>query len=157
MLHTIKKLISSSLPGDTGNNHGERKHGRELAAVALFVEVLKSDYEYKDEEWAAVRRSISEIFDLDADEIEAVTALAEEEVDNAVSLYGFTRIINDEFSSDEKNRIVEMLWRIALADGVIDKHEHHIMRKIASLLHIPHKDYIHAKQRARLHMSGRTA
>jgi uncharacterized tellurite resistance protein B-like protein len=155
MLHTIKKLITSSLPGDTSNSASEREHKRELAAVALFIEVLRSDYEYKDEEWAAVRASIREIFNLSDDEIATITTLAEEEVENSVSLYGFTRIVNDEFDAGEKNRIIEMLWRIALADGVIDKHEHHVMRKIASLLHIPHKDYIHAKQQARLHMRGR--
>jgi uncharacterized tellurite resistance protein B-like protein len=155
MLHTIKKLITSSLPGDASVTASEREHKRELAAVALFIEVLRSDYEYKDEEWAAVRASIKEIFNLSDDEIATVTTLAEEEVENSVSLYGFTRIVNDEFDAGEKNRIIEMLWRIALADGVIDKHEHHVMRKIASLLHIPHKDYIHAKQQARLHMRGR--
>ena len=126
-------------------------HKKQMAAAALFIEVLKSDFEHRDEEWATVESSLCELFDLSSDEIAQITALAEEEVHNAVSLQGFTRCINDNYANEEKLKIVEMLWRVVLADGVINKHENHIMRKIGSLLYIPHKDYVRAKQRARLH------
>ena len=127
------------------------KHKKQMAAAALFIEVLKSDFEHRDEEWAAVELSLRELFDLSSDEIAQITALAEEEVHNAVSLQGFTRCINDNYTNEEKLRIVEMLWRVVLADGVINKHENHLMRKIGALLYIPHKDYVRAKQQARLH------
>ena len=126
-------------------------HKKQMAAAALFIEVLKSDFEHRDEEWATVESSLRELFDLSNDEITQITALAEEEVNSAVSLHGFTRCINENYSNEEKLTIVEMLWRVALADGVIDKHENHIMRKIGALLYIPHKDYVRAKQQARLH------
>jgi uncharacterized tellurite resistance protein B-like protein len=126
-------------------------HKKQMAAAALFIEVLKSDFEHRDEEWATVESSLRELFDLSSDEITQITALAEEEVHNAISLQGFTRCINDNYSNEEKLRIVEMLWRVVLADGVINKHENHIMRKIGALLYIPHKDYVRAKQQARLH------
>jgi uncharacterized tellurite resistance protein B-like protein len=128
-------------------------HKKQMAAAALFIEVLKSDFEHRDEEWATVESSLRELFDLSSDEITQITALAEEEVHNAISLQGFTRCINDNYSNEEKLRIVEMLWRVVLADGVINKHENHIMRKIGALLYIPHKDYVRAKQQARLHRS----
>jgi len=130
-------------------------HNKQMAAAALFIEVLKSDYQHRDEEWTAVETALIELFELSNDEISQITALAEEEVHNATSLNGFTRCINDHYSNEEKVKIIEMLWRIALADGVIDKHENHIMRKIGALLYIPHKDYVHAKQQARLHREKR--
>ena len=133
---------------DSLDNSDHKKH---MAAAALFIEVLKSDYEHRDEEWAAVETALYELFGLSGDEIAQITNLAEEEVHNATSLQGFTRCINEQYSSEEKVKIIEMLWRIVLADGVIDKHENHIMRKIGALLYIPHKDYVRAKQQARLH------
>jgi uncharacterized tellurite resistance protein B-like protein len=45
--------------------------------------------------------------------------------------------------------VVEYLWQVAFADGRLDAHEQHFMRKIADLLYIPHADYVAAKQRAR--------
>ena len=126
-------------------------HKKQMAAAALFVEVLKSDYEHREEEWVAIESALSELFNLSSDDIAQITALAEEEVHNATSLNGFTRCVNDHYSNEEKIKLVEMLWRIALADGVIDKHENHIMRKIGALLYIPHKDYVRAKHQARLH------
>jgi uncharacterized tellurite resistance protein B-like protein len=50
----------------------------------------------------------------------------------------------------ERITLIEMLWRVAWADKVLSDHEQHMMRKISSLLYIPHKDYIAAKQRARI-------
>ncbi len=133
------------------DNSETAAHKRQLAAAALFIEVLKSDDQQRDEEWAAVELALKDVFGLDDEEIRSITALAEQEVSNAVSLHGFTSCINKSYSAAEKVILVEMLWRIALADGVIDKHENHIMRKIAALLYIPHKDYVRAKQQARLH------
>jgi uncharacterized tellurite resistance protein B-like protein len=37
-----------------------------------------------------------------------------------------------------------------MADGHLDAHELHLMRKIADLLYIGHADYVAAKQRARV-------
>jgi len=39
---------------------------------------------------------------------------------------------------------------VAMADGHLDAHELHLMRKIADLLYVGHADYVAAKQRARL-------
>ena len=37
----------------------------------------------------------------------------------------------------EKQRVVEMLWQVALADRRLDKHEDHLVRRIAELLYVP--------------------
>jgi len=151
MFKQITTFFESTMLVTVTDDASNDLHRQQMAAAALFIEVLKSDYEYLDEEWATVESSLRELFDLSNEEISEITTLAEEEVNNAVSLQGFTRCINENYSNEEKLRIVEMLWRVALADGVINEHENHLMRKIGSLLYIPHKDYIRAKQQARLH------
>jgi uncharacterized tellurite resistance protein B-like protein len=50
---------------------------------------------------------------------------------------------------DQKVRIVELLWTVAFADSHQDKHEEHLIRRIADLLHVSHKDFIAAKFKAR--------
>lgn len=150
MLKRITAFFESTMSFTASDGADKAEHKKQMAAAALFIEVLKSNYEHRDEEWAAIETALSELFDLSSDEIAQITELAEEEVHNATSLNGFTRCINDHYNNEEKIILVEMLWRVALADGVIDKHENHIMRKIGALLYMPHKDYVRAKQQARL-------
>ena len=37
------------------------------------------------------------------------------------------------------------LWRVAYADGKLDKYEENIIRRIADLIHIRHSEYIKCK------------
>jgi uncharacterized tellurite resistance protein B-like protein len=37
------------------------------------------------------------------------------------------------------------MWKVAYADGELDKHEENIIRRIADLLHIRHSEYIRCK------------
>jgi uncharacterized tellurite resistance protein B-like protein len=46
---------------------------------------------------------------------------------------------------DERARIVGMLWKVSSADGHIDAHEEHLVRKVADLLYVPHARFIQAK------------
>ena len=89
-------------------------------------------------------------FDLDSAQLDTLIALAEQEARQASGYYQFTSLINKTCDVAQKIRTVENLWLVALADGHLDAHELHLMRKIANLLYISPGDYIAAKQRARI-------
>ena len=74
--------------------------------------------------------------------------LAEQEARQASGYYQFTSLINKNCNADQKVRIIENMWHVAMSDGHISAHENHLMRKIADLLYIGHADYITAKQHA---------
>ena len=44
----------------------------------------------------------------------------------------------------EERYLIEQLWDIAYADGVIDKYEEAAIRKVSELLYVPHSDFIKA-------------
>ena len=50
---------------------------------------------------------------------------------------GFTTLINQNWSETERVNLMEKMWRVVYADGRLDDHELHLMRKIQRLLHIP--------------------
>ena len=52
-------------------------------------------------------------------------------------------------SEVEKLRVLEMLWQVALADEHLDRHEDHLIRRVAELLYIPHRDMIRVRNRVR--------
>ena len=71
--------------------------------------------------------------------------LADARADAAVSLQEFTREIHETLGIKEKLRILEMLLNVALADGRLDKHERHLLGKVADLLYVPRADYVTLK------------
>jgi len=120
-----------------------------LATAALLIEAVKADDSISEEELVTLREGLEKRFGIDAAETETLIRLAEEETAEAVSLYGFTSLINKGFKYDEKKGIIELLWKVVYADSVLEKHEEHLVRRIADLLQVSHKDFIEAKLRVK--------
>ncbi|MFN3564627.1 MAG: TerB family tellurite resistance protein [Burkholderiaceae bacterium] len=129
-------------------------HGIELATAALLVEVVRIDRDTTPAEREAVLRAVHEKFGLSGAEADALIALAEDEVRRATDYYQFTSLINRRFTQAQKERVIELMWRVAYADAKLSAHELHLMRKIAGLLHVPDDAYIAAKLRAKEHARG---
>jgi len=121
-----------------------------MATAVLLMEVARADHDIKDEEREAVRRIIENYYSVSPEQARELAAAAENAADDTTSLFPFTRLITSECSMDDRIRIVRMLWEVSCADGHIDAHEEHLVRKVADLLYVPHKQFI----RTRLQESG---
>ena len=121
---------------------------RRHAVATLLVEIARADFEIDPSERIAIRRMLGAAYGLDAESAQALVAGAERSVEESVSLYEFTRRLNDEATPEDKVEIIEMLWRVAFADGRLDKYEEHLIRKAADLLYVPHRRFIRAKLKA---------
>ena len=49
---------------------------------------------------------------------------------------------------EQRVGIIEMLWEVAYADGVLDPHEDMLLRQIAGLIHVPDRERGLARKRA---------
>jgi len=116
-----------------------------MATAALLMEVARADHDIKDEEREAVRRVIENGYSVSPEQARELAAAAENQTDDATSLFPFTRLITSECSMDDRIKIVSMLWEVSCADGYIDAHEEHLVRKVADLLYVPHKQFIRTK------------
>lgn len=146
MLKSIREFFERNVA--PGRDHEPSRHSIELATAALLVEVVRCDAGITEDERRAVLDAVRSKFNLAADEAETLIRLAEDEVRQANDLFQFTSLINRDFTQEQKVRVIEAMWRAALADAEISAHEQHVLRRIAELLHVPHGDYIAAKMRA---------
>jgi len=81
------------------------------------------------------------------DECHILFELAEAEVKEAVDYHQFTRLIASEFTQAQKIKVVELLWSVAYADSHLDSMEEHMVRKIADLIYVSHKDFLKTKHK----------
>ena len=115
------------------------------ACAALLVEVAFADKEFDEKEKESLKVSLLETYNLEEDAINEIILDAEKTIEESTSLYGYTRIVNDEFEYENKLDLLRNLWKVAFADGYLDKYEEHLLRKISDLIHISHSDYINIK------------
>lgn len=119
-----------------------------LATAALMFEVAGADNDLDVSEQQAIIRLLAEMFGMTDVQSEELAELARNHAADATSLHAFTSVITKQWAYEDRSRVIEVMWEVALADGRLDDHERHLMRKLASLLYIPHSDYIAAKIRA---------
>jgi uncharacterized tellurite resistance protein B-like protein len=148
MLPAIRNFFDqfiASRPDETAPARADRAR---LAAAALLVEVMRSDASFSGEERAAVLEAVRRKFGLDPEAARQLVELAEAEARDAHDTYQFTSKINAGFSAEQKLGLVEELWRVAWSDATLHRHEEHLIRRVADLLHVPHRAFIRAKLRA---------
>lgn len=143
----LRDWLSRQFAVQGGPDESDVAPGR-LAVAALLVEVLRADFQLDARERQEVLDSLRRLLGLDADDCQALAELADREIDAAHDLYQFTSQVNRLFTLDGKVELVEQLWRIARADDVVHKYEEHLIRRIADLLHVPHRAFIAAKIRS---------
>jgi len=115
------------------------------ACAALLVEIAFADKDFDETEKTSLKQTLIETYAIDESDIEEIIKDAEETVSESTSLYGYTRVVNDEFEYEDKLSLLKNLWKVAYADGNLDKYEEHLIRKISDLIHISHSDYINIK------------
>ncbi len=120
----------------------------QIAAAALMVEAAQMDAEFDARERARIRDLVTERFGLGAEESESLIGIAEERVTEASQLHGFTRVVKQAFTPQERVELLEMLWEVAYADGELHHFEANLMRRLAGLLHVPDRESGLARKRA---------
>ena len=127
------------------------------AVAALLIEAARMDESFDAAERTTIERLLAQRFDLDARAVKSLVETAEQTVQRSTQYYSFTRQINDHLGEEEKIRIIEMLWKVAYSDGVLDPHEDMLLRRIAGLIHVNDRERGLARQRALAKMKGKSS
>lgn len=140
MFDRIRALLGAA-PAGMAQSH-ERIH---VATAALLLEMAHTDENFHEMEEVIIRDILQQRFALSEEAISELLQMAQQERKQSLDLFQFAREINQNFSPDEKLEIMETLWRIIYADGVLDKYEDYLVRKLATLLRLSHREMIGAK------------
>lgn len=120
---------------------------KQLAQAALMYHVIAVDGVIRSEERKRLIEVLSGQFEID--EVEALE-LAEQGRDaehEAIDLYKFTSILKRALEEDERIKIIENLWEMVFADGVVHEMEDNVVWRVAELLGVDGRDRMLLKQR----------
>ena len=120
-------------------------HDVRVAACALLLEMANIDNEFTASEKEMILSILKDEYELSEEYAKELAEAADEEREESLDLWHFTQQINQNFSGDEKIRIVELLWKIVYVDGKLDSHEDYLVHSLANMLNLSHKDLIDAK------------
>ena len=154
MLEEIKHLLAELRGGGKHSNHFDADDYR-VAAAALLVHEATLEGELAAPVREKLRALLTVQFDLTkalTDELIEAAVAADRE---AVDFYHFTSLLMRTFDEAGRLRVVEMLWEIAFADGVITEFENHLLWRVADLLAVSPNDRIALRQRVAEKRAGK--
>jgi uncharacterized tellurite resistance protein B-like protein len=145
MIDLVKKFFGKSRSDVSEAGKEITSHDVRIATCALLLEMAHIDGEFSESERESIINIIKKDYDLSDEHAVALIEAAGEELQRSIDLWKFARLINQNYSADEKIQIIEMVWKVIYTDGKLDKHEDYLVHKLAHLLRLTHKELIDAK------------
>ncbi|MBU6422068.1 MAG: TerB family tellurite resistance protein, partial [Gammaproteobacteria bacterium] len=108
----------------------------------------RADMQEHPDELARAQAVLAQRFSLSNEQAAGLLKDGVVESDRSASLYRFVTLINRQFDTDAKRDLLVMLWRVAYADGLLDKYEDALMHKLADLMYVPVVELMRAKNLA---------
>ncbi len=114
----------------------DRDAALRMATAVLMIDVARADHVFEESELDRVLGLIEAHFGLSPEEAAQLVNAAGEKAEDLVSVHDFTALLHQHLDEDEKARIVSLLWKVAYADGRLDKYEDSLVLKISDLLYV---------------------
>ena len=132
-----------------GNSEKAGDEDIRVAVCALFLEMSHVDGEFTEPERENILLLLKAHYRLSDEHVAALMEASKKELEGSIDLWQFTNLINQNYSREEKNSVIEMIWQIVYADDKLDKHEDYLVHKLSKLLRLTHKELIDAKIKVR--------
>jgi uncharacterized tellurite resistance protein B-like protein len=148
------KNFVEGVAGEDRPVHNLRDEELRLAAAALLVRTSVIDGEVDAAERRTLEALLQERFGLGGDEAHRLVQKADVEEHESIDLYRFTSVLCRELDQDGRKKIVEMLWEVVMADGVIHEFESNLVWRTAELLGVSTRDRVTLRKMVESRMGG---
>src|SRR5210317_2333215 len=121
LLDRVSEAIAA--PEATVASSGNREAALRMAAAVLMIDVARADHVFDESEFDRVLQLVQTHFALPAEQAAELVVAANDRAEDLVSAFDFTKVLHEHLDHGEKARVVGLLWKIAYADGRLDKYE----------------------------------
>jgi uncharacterized tellurite resistance protein B-like protein len=145
MMDLMKRFFTRTTDEKSAGKPVGTSYDVRIATCALLLEMANIDGKFSELEKESILEVLKNKYDLSAEHAAALMKAAEEELEKSIDLWQFAKRINENYSTEEKIKIIETVWHLIYTDGVLDKHEDYLVHKLAKLLRLSHEQLIDAK------------
>jgi uncharacterized tellurite resistance protein B-like protein len=145
MIDLLKKVFTKTTNGASTGKSVRTSPDVRLATCALLLEMANIDGRFSKLEKERIVELLRNNYQLSAEHAAALMKAAEDELEKSIDLWQFAKLINENYSTEEKIKVIETVWQVVYTDGILDKHEDYLVHKLANLLRLSHKQLIDAK------------
>ncbi len=120
----------------------EKQYSSEIktASAILLLSVARADENIDPDEIQTARDILEDFFKISAGESQKIVDEAMESLRNSSGLFEPGRILNEEFSREEKLDFIYCIFEEGYSDGDLHYMENYVIRQIANILHIEEDD-----------------
>lgn len=111
-----------------------------LSTCVLLLELASVDGTFADEERKQILALFREEYQMFVGDVEELMDVAEDVLAESKNDFEFTNAINQQYSHAEKLNLIRLLWRVVLADKIVDQKEEQLVERIAAALNLPADD-----------------
>jgi len=116
-----------------------------IALGVLLWVVAEADEKFLPEEEKKMKEILTSYAKISKEDMPYVMGSVKEAARERIDLYRFTSEVSKNLDYQMKISILENLFRVACSDKELDDKELEIIRKIANLFRLSHRDFIDAK------------
>ena len=109
------------------------------AAAAVLIACSKADMDEDPMEKQVIRSILNETFKISEKTIDRLISMADAASEGEY-LDQVTSLIRQQFSERDKRFLLEKLWRVAYADGRIDRYEEEFIDRVAREIDMTNED-----------------
>ena len=143
MLKILKDIFLPEI--NKANNEFSDDKKLQIATCALLIEVANADEEFSDNEKSKIIEIMKTNFSLNNESVSELIELANDSIEESVSLYEFTDVINKNYDNEQKKEILKNIWRLIFTDEHLHELEEYFICKISKTLNLYHQDFIETK------------
>ena len=128
----------------------KKKKNLKLVSLCLAFEVANVDDDIDSQEKDLLLNKIKDTLDTSVLSENDIFNAIKEESENRISFYDIIHDINTNLKTEEKIKILEMMWEIAYADNVLNVDEEKIIKRSADMLGIKPSIVLQTKSKFRV-------
>lgn len=143
MIDRVLQFLSGRAPPAMADDADQLRD----AVAALLIEAARMDDDFDAAERATIERLLAARFELAAADAHALVETAERTARQSTQVFPFIQQVVRQLQPEDRVHIIEMLWQVAYADGVLDAQEDMLLRRIAGLIFVPDRERGEARLR----------
>tara|TARA_B100000767_G_scaffold9152_1_gene8978 strand:+ start:670 stop:1125 length:456 start_codon:yes stop_codon:yes gene_type:complete len=142
--------LKSAMKNITSKTENEDEYkGEDIQAVIiLLIEACQIDGKASEEETDYIKKLLIKKFKFSEAEADLNMKKALDDSDKRIEIFSQIKIVLNEMDHHERVEVIEMMWGVILADGIIDDFEANLMRRMNGLLYVSGIESAEAKERA---------